>query len=233
MQLNKIQRELYPAVMVDIAIFSVEENGLRVLLVHRANEPQKGLWALPGGFLKPDVDVNLESAARRVLVEKIGVDTPHLEEVCTFSGKDRDPRGWSISVLFFALLPRDQVQAVIKAKVDDVQWVDARNHGLAMAFDHSEHLSRAIDVLKRKVARHALPLHLMPTNFTMTALQRACEAILGLTLDKSVFRRRLKADIEKQPPEIPDLVEVVGATETGHQRPAQLYTAREGFVFLE
>ncbi|MCF8212079.1 MAG: NUDIX hydrolase [Rhodoferax sp.] len=233
MQLNTIRRELYPSVMVDIAIFSVDESGLRVLLVHRANEPQKGLWALPGGFLKPDVDATLEAAARRVLIEKIGVDTPHLEEVCTFSGKDRDPRGWSISVLFFALLPRDQVQAVVKAKVDAVEWVDARNHGLAMAFDHSDHLNRAIDVLKRKVARHALPLHLMPTNFTMTALQRACEAILGLSLDKSVFRRRLKADIEKQPPEIPDLVEVAGATETGHQRPAQLYKAREGFVFLE
>ena len=233
MQLNKIQRELYPAVMVDIAIFSVDENGLRVLLVHRANEPQKGLWALPGGFLKPDVDVNLESAARRVLIEKIGVDTPHLEEVCTFSGKDRDPRGWSISVLFFALLPRDQVQAVVKAKVDDVNWVDARNHGLAMAFDHEMHLTRAVDVLKRKVDRHALPLHLMPEHFTLTALQRTCEAILGHELDKSVFRRRLKPEIEKQPPEVSDLVEVDGLKELGHQRPAKLYSAREGFVFLE
>ena len=79
MQLNNNRRELYPTVMVDIAIFSVDENGLRVLLVHRANEPQKGLWALPGGFLKPELDANLESAARRVLIEKIAVDTPHLE----------------------------------------------------------------------------------------------------------------------------------------------------------
>jgi 8-oxo-dGTP diphosphatase len=233
MQLNNNRRELYPTVMVDIAIFSVDENGLRVLLVHRANEPQKGLWALPGGFLKPELDANLESAARRVLIEKIAVDTPHLEEVCTFSGKDRDPRGWSISVLFFALLPRDQVQAVVKAKVDDVKWVDAKAHGLAMAFDHNDHLNRAIDILKRKVERHALPLHLMPQKFTLTALQRTCEAILGSSLDKSVFRRRLKADLEKQHPEVPDIVEVIGATETGHQRPAQLYKVRDGFKFLD
>ena len=79
MQLNKIQHELYPAVMVDIAIFSVDENGLRVLLIQRANEPQKGLWALPGGFLKPDVDANLESAARRVLDEKIEQITKYSE----------------------------------------------------------------------------------------------------------------------------------------------------------
>ncbi len=233
MQLNKIQHELYPAVMVDIAIFSVDENGLRVLLIQRANEPQKGLWALPGGFLKPDVDANLESAARRVLVEKIGVETPHLEEVCTFSGKDRDPRGWSISVLFFALLPRDQVPAVIKAKVDAVEWVSARNHELTMAFDHNEHLSKALGLLKRKVERHALPLQLMPEHFTLTALQRTCEAILGYELDKSVFRRRLKPDLKKQPPEVSDLVEVDGLKETGHQRPAKLYKTREGFVFLD
>lgn len=232
MQLNEFQRELYPAVMVDIAIFSVDENGLRVLLVHRDNEPQKGLWALPGGFLKPEADANLVSAARRVLIEKIGVDTPHLEEVCTFSGKDRDPRGWSISVLFFALLPRDQVPAVVKAKVDDVKWVDVRGHGLAMAFDHEVHLSRALDVLKRKVDRHALPLQLMPEHFTLTALQRTCEAILGHELDKSVFRRRLKPELEKRPPEVSDLVEVDGLKQTGHQRPAKLYKARDGFAFL-
>ena len=232
MQLNDNRRELYPTVIVDIAIFSVDENGLRVLLVHRANEPQKGLWGLPGGFLKPDVDANLEAAARRVLIEKIGVDTPHLEEVCTFSGKDRDPRGWSISVLFFALLPRDQVPAVVKAKVDAVDWVDARNHGLGMAFDHGTHLSRALDILKRKVERHALPLHLMPEHFTLTALQRTCEVILGHVLDKSVFRRRIKPELEKKPLEDRDLQEV-GLKEKGHQRPAKLYKAREGFAFLE
>jgi 8-oxo-dGTP diphosphatase len=227
------KRELYPTVMVDIAIFSVDETGLRVLLVHRANAPQKGLWALPGGFLKPEVDIDLGAAARRVLIEKIGVDTPHLEEVCTFSGKDRDPRGWSISVLFCSLLPRDQVHAVVKAKVDAVEWMDARDHGLTMAFDHAAHLNRAIEVLKRKVERHALPLQLMPAHFTLTALQRTCEAVLGHELDKSVFRRRLKADLEKQLPEVPDLIEVVGVEERGHQRPAKLYRAREGFVFLE
>ena len=161
------------------------------------------------------------------------MDTPHLEEVCTFSGKDRDPRGWSISILFFALLPRDQVQAVVKAKVDAVEWMDARNHGKGMAFDHEAHLNRALDVLKRKVERHALPLHLTPEHFTLTALQHTCEAILGHELDKSVFRRRLKADLERQLPEVPDLVEVVGLEERGHQRPAKLYKARSGFLFLE
>jgi hypothetical protein len=111
--------------------------------------------------------------------------------------------------------------------------VDARNHGLAMAFDHGDHLARATDNLKRKVERHALPLHLMPVKFTLSALQRTCEAILGSTLDKSVFRRRLNADMEKQILAERDLVEITGAMETGHQRPAKLYKAREGFIFLD
>lgn len=227
------KRELYPTVMVDVAIFCVDDNGLQVLLVQRSNEPEKGLWALPGGFLKPDEDVSLEAAARRVLDEKIGVEIPHLEEVCTFSGKDRDPRGWSISVLYFALLPRDQVHAAVKNKVDAVEWVDARDHGLTMAFDHDAHLKQAVSVLKRKVERHVLPLHLMPEHFTLTALQRTCETILGYALDKSAFRRRISPDPAKLPAQEPEIIKVADAQERGRQRPAQIYRAREGFKFME
>ena len=117
-------------------------------------------------------------------------------------------------------------------KVDAIEWVDARNHGLTMAFDHDAHLKNAVNVLKRKVERHALPLQLMPEQFTVTALQRTCEAILGHSLDKSVFRRRLKPDPDKRPEHESDLVKV-DAKELGRQRPAQLYRARDGFVFLE
>ena len=227
------KRELYPTVMVDVAIFCVDDNGLQVLLVQRSNEPEKGLWALPGGFLKPEEDASLEAAARRVLDEKIGVDISHLEEVCTFSGKDRDPRGWSIGVLYFALLPRDQVMAAVKHKVDAVQWVDVRGHGLGMAFDHGAQLSKAVSVLQRKVERHALPLHLMPAQFTLTALQKTCEAILGCALDKSAFRRRIHPDPERFPGHVPELVKVEDALKRGRQRPAQIYQAREGFKFME
>ena len=227
------KRDLYPTVMVDIAIFCVDDNGLQVLLVQRSNEPEKGLWALPGGFLKPDEDASLESAARRVLDEKIGVVIPHLEEVCTFSGKHRDPRGWSIGVLYFALLPRDQVTAAVKKKVDAVLWVDARGHGLTMAFDHDAQLNKALSVLTAKVERHVLPLHLMPAQFTLTALQKTCETILGYALDKSAFRRRLHPDPARFPAHVSELVKVEHAQERGRQRPAQIYKAREGFVFME
>jgi ADP-ribose pyrophosphatase YjhB (NUDIX family) len=214
---------LFPLVVVDVALFSVDERGLRVLLVKRALEPEQGRWALPGGVLKPDVDTNLEAAARRVLRNKVSVDIPHLEEIRTFSGNERDARGWSIAVLFYALLPRDQVQTLIRDKVEALEWADAAKPGHRLAFDHIAQLATALQVLRDKVERHALPLHLMPEKFTLTALQRTCEAILGRALDKAVFRRRLKGSA--------DLVET-DEYARGLQRPALLYRARDGFTFI-
>jgi 8-oxo-dGTP diphosphatase len=216
-------RMLYPLVSADIALFSVEQDRLRVLLVQRAQEPAALQWALPGAILKPDEDDDLHATACRALQEKISVAIPHLAQVGAFSGKYRDPRGWSVSVLFYALLPGDQVSAVVKSRIEAVEWRDASNPGAPLAFDHGVLLGAALEVLRGKVERHALPLHLLPARFTLTALQRTCEAVLGRPLDKSVFRRRIK--------DSDDLVELAGEFVVGPQRPAQLYRARDGFVF--
>jgi 8-oxo-dGTP diphosphatase len=214
---------LHPLVSADVAVFGVDQNVLQVLLVQRAQEPEIRRWALPGAVLKPDRDVDLEATARRALRDKISVELPHLEQVRVFSGQDRDPRGWSIGVLFYALLRRDQIHAVIRSKVDAVKWVDAAKPGHRLAFDHGVQLAKALQAVRDKVERHALPLHLLPEKFTLTELQRTCEAVLGRELDKSAFRRRLKSS--------EDLVEIHGEFVVGNQRPAQLYRAREGFVF--
>lgn len=192
--------ELHPLVLVDIALISIDEKGLRVLLVQRAQEPELRRWALPGGILQREGDLRLEAAARRALRDKVSMDFPYLEEVCRFTGPDRDPRGWSISVLFCALLPSDRVHALVKNKVEALEWTDATKPGHRMAFDHAVQLARALQVLRDRVERHALPLHLMPERFTLSELQRSCEAILGRPLGKSVFRRRIKGST--------DLVEV-------------------------
>lgn len=215
--------KLFPLVSADIALFSVDENRLHVLLVKRAHEPHLGRWALPGAVLKPELDRDLEATARRALRDKLSVEVPHLEQVGTFSGSARDPRGWSIAVLFLALLPRDQVRAVARSKVEAVKWADADNAGRALAFDHAPQLAAARQALRDKVDRYALPLHLLSERFTLTELQHGCEAILGRVLDKSAFRRRLKTSN--------DIVEVADEFARGAQRPAQLYRAREGFRF--
>ena len=92
-----------------------------------------------------------------------------------------------------------------------------------MAFDHDELLAAAVASLRNKVERHALPLHLLPEKFTLTELQRICEAVLGRSLDKGVFRRRLR--------DSPDLQEVPGEFVRGSQRPAQVYRAEKVFRF--
>lgn len=215
------RRLLYPLVSVDIALFGSDGEGLKVLLARRAREPAATQWALPGGVLRPHEDARLEDAARRVLIDKVGIDAPYIEQMRAFSGVDRDPRGWSIAVLFAALMPRDQVHALVKNRVDAVGWFPLQDLP-PLAFDHGEQLAIATQVLRRRVENHVLPLHLMPPRFTLTELQSTCEAILGRDLDKSVFRRRLKSSVD-----IVELDEYQG----GAQRPARLYRAREGFEF--
>jgi ADP-ribose pyrophosphatase YjhB (NUDIX family) len=215
-------RELYPLVGVDVALFSVDNERLQVLLVRRAAEPAAKQWALPGGILKPHLDISLEAAARRVLAHKVSVELPLVEEVSTFSGPDRDPRGWSVSVLFYALLPRDRIDALVRNKVEALEWTDASAPGYRLAFDHAVQLAAAVKKLRAKVEAGKLPLHLLPAKFTLSQLQRSVEVILGQPLDKSSFRRQLKSSA--------DLVEL-DEYERGAQRPAQLFQASEGFTF--
>lgn len=216
---------LFPLVFVDVALFSVVEDRLGVLLVQRAQEPAQHQWALPGGILKPEIDDNLESTARRVMRSKVSVEIPHLEEVQTFSGPNRDPRGWSVSVLYGALLPYDQVNAVVRNKVEKVDWFDADSPGHALAFDHANHLTMALRVLRNRIRASSptLPLHLMPEKFTLTELQKTCQSILDKPIDKAAFRRRIDGH--------PFLEKLTGEMQRGAHAPAQLYRVRDGFAF--
>ena len=214
---------LYPIVNTDVALFTLIDMQLRVLLIQRANRPDPGGWALPGGIIDPAVDRSLEGAALRTLATKTLVRLPHLEQVATHSGPHRDPRGWSVSTLFFALLPGDQVPAVAGSKTEAIVWADPEKPGRRLSFDHGEMLAESLAKLRDRVERGALPLHLLPARFTLTELQRACKAILGRVIDKGAFRRQLKG--------VRSLVTVPGAFVRGAQRPAQLYRAAAGFAF--
>lgn len=215
--------KLSPVVAADVAVFSVQEGSLRVLLLQRANEPQAGAWTLPGALLKPEVDASIEDTARRALAAKTQVEIPHFEQVAVFSGPDRDPRGYSLSVLFYALLPADQAPAVAGAKATDIAWADIHHLKRPIGFDHREMIALAIARLRQKVGRLLLPLHLLPEKFTLSELQQVCEAVLEKRLDKSSFRRRLRSDTT--------LVEVQGEFVGGANRPAQLYRAVPHFSF--
>src|SRR5512132_798215 len=132
------------AVTVDIVIFTLREGDLQVLLVKRKNPPFQGRWAIPGGFV--EVDESLEDAAARELREETGVEGMHIEQLYTFGDPGRDPRGRTVTVAYFALVPA----AVAVQAGDDAAEAEWKSvyHLPAMAFDHCDIVNYALKRLR-------------------------------------------------------------------------------------
>jgi 8-oxo-dGTP diphosphatase len=208
-----------PLASVDVAIFSAPAGLLRVLLVQRpldAEDPFPGLWALPGGFVDTVKDQDLESCAKRKLKEITGVDASYLEQLGSWGSASRDPRGWSATHVYFALMPADDVESRAGGSADDSRWfaIEGPRAKEKLAFDHADILKAAIARLRSKVEYTSLPAFLMPHEFTLTELQKIYEALLGRPIEKKSFRTRILAT---------DLLEAVARRKAGANRPAQMY----------
>lgn len=180
-----------PLVTVDVAIFTVREDSLAVLLVKRPQQPQEpypGRWALPGGFVDVQQDRTLLACARRKLKDKTGVTTPYLEQLGSWGGAARDPRGWSATHAYFALVAApDEAAGDTDSEWAPVDQLPQRR----LAFDHGEILAAAVERLRSKVEYTSLPAFLLAEPFTLPELQRTYEIVLGRPLDKSAFRKRM------------------------------------------
>lgn len=209
-----------PIATVDLCIFALGEGGLDILLTRRAAAPFAGDWSLPGGFIHADEDADLDAAAVRVLRDKTGIAAPYLEQLQSFGGIARDPRGWSLSVAYMALVPADQLP-VAGLNTAEVAWQPVAGQGVALplAFDHAEILAVALARLRSKVEYSTLPAHLLPAAFTLSELQSVYERLLGRPLEKSAFRKRMAEA---------DFVEPIeGELRRASNRPAQLYRLKE------
>jgi 8-oxo-dGTP diphosphatase len=211
-----------PLVSVDLAIFTVRADRLHVLLVRRpadASEPFPHQWALPGGFIQVGRDQTLEDCARRKLLEKTGLESPYLEQVGAVGSATRDPRGWSVTHVYFALIPSDNVVLQPGANASDAQWHPLSDHAAtgSLAFDHEQLLGQAIERLHAKVEYTSLPAFLCPEPFTLPELQRIYEIVLDRPVEKSAFRKRLFAQ---------SFLEETGETRITGKRPAALYRLR-------
>jgi ADP-ribose pyrophosphatase YjhB (NUDIX family) len=207
-----------PFTRLEIALLSLLEGKLQVLLARRAEAPYAGKWALPGGVLRIDVDASLEAAALRVMRERLGLHRPFLRQLCAVGGQTRDPRSpWALSIVYRALVPAQQVSPSAGKRIEALAWrpVDDAMADRGLAFDHSLLISQAVENTRAEVERLDLPVGFLPEQFTLGELQSTCEQILGERLDKSSFRRKL-ADRELVEP-------VEGAMKTGSNRPAQIY----------
>lgn len=134
-----------PALTTDICIFTRGGDGhlrpgLRLLLIKRAHDPFAGLWALPGGFLEPDED--LDACARRELKEETGVEAGALTFVANYSKPGRDPRGWTVSAAYLCVLPPDTM-AIAGDDAAETGWFDPTALP-PLAFDHADIVAAAL-----------------------------------------------------------------------------------------
>jgi 8-oxo-dGTP diphosphatase len=202
---------------VDLVLLTLREGALAVLLQRREREPFKGVLALPGGYVHVDEDADAAAAAARVLLQKAGLRSPYLEQLASFSGPQRDPRGWSVSIAHYALLP----QAALAALPEGALLVPVDRLPV-LAFDHREIVAAAVQRVRTKSQYSSLPVYLCGDSFTLPQLQSVYEAVLGEPINKVSFRRKVE--------ELGMLEPIEGALAAGGaHRPAQLWRLRKAF----
>ncbi len=206
-----------PSVTVDVVVFGYDGGpDLKLLLVQRGGEPFKGQWALPGGFVEMEED--LETSALRELEEETGVKDLFVEQLYTYGAPDRDPRGRVISVAYFALVNLTDHPAQAASDATEADWF-ALHQLPELAFDHAAIIKRATARLRAKVRYEPIGFELLPAEFTLAELQALYQTVLGVpAFNKRNFRTRiLKTGI----------LEEVGRQENVAHRPATLYRFNE------
>lgn len=181
-----------PGLTVDCVIFGLdlEEETLRVMLVQRDVEPFEGEWAIPGGFVRRGE--TLMAAASRELEEETGIADVFLEQLYTFGDPDRDPRGWIVSVAYYALVSPDKHHIHATADARQAKWFPVTS-APRLAFDHQEIFDAALERVRGKLTYAPLGFELLPQKFTIKQLQKVYEIVLGRTLDNRNFRKKIFA----------------------------------------
>lgn len=182
----------------DIAAFTIRNGQLSILLIQRGGFPYKGHWALPGGFVNPSEDAL--AAASRELEEETGViiEGIHLEQLKTYTTPGRDPRMSVVSVAFFAVLPDlpaptsgDDASAARWFSVSDLDLDGSNPDGVALAFDHAEIITDALERVRAKFEYSPLAVKFLDEEFTLPDLRRVYEAVWGTELHAANFRRKV------------------------------------------
>lgn len=213
----------------DAVVFSISPSaGLSFLAYERtdANEPFFGRLALPGGMIHTDSDANDKAACERVLKSKLGFKPTYLEQLKTFSGAARDPRGWSATVAYLSLVPWEEIEAFLKTSKDAtlIPVSDLTAGVVSLAFDHEIIVKAAVDRVQAKARYSSMPCLLLPEKFTILQLLGVYEAIRNEKIDMASFRRKLSKL---------EFVEAIdNEFQRGVQRPAQLYRMKGGEPIL-
>ncbi len=208
-----------PSVAVDIALFTIRNGALNILLIERAGHPNKGHWALPGGFVESDEDVT--DAAYRELVEETGIEMGefYLEQLKTYGAPQRDPRTRVISVAHFALVGQIETPHAGSDAAQARFWSIEDLTELPLAFDHAIIIADALERVRSKLEYTSIATSLLEEPFTISELRKVYEAVWGTPIaDASNFARKLRA--------CEGFLQPSGSATSGASkggRPAQLY----------
>ena len=153
---------------VDVVLLTLRQDVLHVVLIKRDRDPFKNVMALPGGYVHVEEDQDAWDAAARVLREKTGIASPYLEQLATFSGPGRDPRGWSVSIAYYALVPSEILPAD-----DDGIHVTPVARLPSLPFDHRSIVELAVKRVRAKSQYSSLPVYLCGDSFTLPQLRQS------------------------------------------------------------
>ena len=210
---------VYPAVAVtvDVAVFTIRDDTLSVLLIKRGQAPHKGRWALPGGFVQPEE--GLDQAAVRELGEETGINAGfHLEQLRTYGAPRRDPRMRTVTVAYLALAPNlgAPQSGTVAAHAAWVPVADALGSSIRLAFDHAEILTDALERARAKLEYTPLATAFCSDEFTVAELRQVYETVWGTELDPRNFHRKVSKTLGLLEP-------TGGTTNRDGGRPAQLF----------
>lgn len=201
---------------IDIAIFTVINKEVKVLLVRRANKPNIGQWMLPGGGVYNDESIDF--AAARELAAKTGIKNVYLEQVYAFGDPKRDPRLRLASIAYLALVDSERITVFKKTeKILDSRWFKI-NKIPHLLFDHNEILKHCIDRLRKRMISSNIAVDILSRYFTLPELQQLYETILDKKIDRRNFRKKFLSL---------DLLKKVNKIQKTGRRPADLYTFKQ------
>jgi 8-oxo-dGTP diphosphatase len=174
------------AISVDCVIFGYDEKELKVLVIKSDLEEFSSLYSLLGDLVRPDED--LEDASYRILRERTGLDDVYLEQVQAFGSIDRHPSGRVITIAYYSLI--DIKHHKLQLSNNELHWHNV-NEIKKLAFDHKLILETCLSRLQEKVMEHPVIFNLLPEKFSLRELQELYEAILGVSLDRRNFRKKI------------------------------------------